>query len=321
MPLNRKKYHMDLYLASFEPLMNETPFRVLDHHPDGSLVALQVITNHPQTSTTAEFSGIWEIRTGRIVWAPENTIAMAWCADGKEICMLRERYDYDPAAHQIIGGALQSEFTYSWERRTWPEKTLISSCPLIMPTGWPTDLAISPCHTLAAFQWSDQGESGLEFLTITEDGDFQLLDTGLPISKSVTPLCFRSDGNAYPISSNLVTAPTFSQDGRYIVFGWHDDWAWWANRGDGQYVTNETLAKVGKCRIGFLEIIDWEERHVRTIAVTVNLPSGWRPPSIEGANELLGDPEFLDTEYFRVPLPTGELRTYHVNADPEADPF
>lgn len=306
---------MALDLASFEPLMDTPPYRVLDYHPDGMLVALQVLTSHPLTTTTASFSGIWDRHTRRLVWAPENVIAMAWGSDGKEVGLLRERYTYDPGMHAIIGSALQSEFTYTWERRTWPEQMLLSSCPLVIPTGWPETLAISPRHTLAAFQWFDQSESGLEFISLTEDGDFQLLETGLPISTSVTPHCFRPGGNGYPIGSNLATAPAFSPDGRYLVFGWHDEWTWWADLGEDAFLTDETPSKVGPCHAGFLEVLDWEERCAQTIAVTVSLPPSWHPPSLDGAGGLFGDPRFLDNEHFTLPLPTGEARTYHVHTD------
>ena len=126
---------MALDLASFEPLMGTPPYRVLDYHPDGMLVALQVLTSHPLTKATASFSGIWDQHTRRLVWTPENVIAMAWGSDGKEVGLLRERYTYDPGMHAIVGSALQSEFTYTWERRTWPEQMLLSSCPLVIPTG------------------------------------------------------------------------------------------------------------------------------------------------------------------------------------------
>ena len=117
---------MDLDLSTFEPFMGETPFRVLSRHAHDQFVALQVMADHPQTGHSSEFSALWDSLTGKIVWAPEHTIAMAWRPDGNQVGLLRERYAYNPDAHQIIGSPLQSEFTYTWERRSWPEKTLIS---------------------------------------------------------------------------------------------------------------------------------------------------------------------------------------------------
>ena len=35
--------------------------------------------------------------------------------------LIRERYAYDPTAYAVIGSALQSEFTSTWERQSWPD--------------------------------------------------------------------------------------------------------------------------------------------------------------------------------------------------------
>jgi hypothetical protein len=303
--------HVELDLTQFEPFMDEAPFRVLSLHPNGLLAALQVVTDHPQAGNTAEFSAIWNIETRSLVWQPEGVSALAWNVDGKEIGLIREHYDYDPTAHVLIGSALQSEFTYTWERLSWPEKELISSCPITIPTGWPEAIAISPRGNLAVFQWFDQGESGLEFLTLTKDSDFQLLDAGLPLSSSVRSNCLRSNGNGYPVGSNLATLPAFSPDGRYLVFGWQDAWAWWADLLPGAYVNNDTLAKVGECHMGVFEIIDWEMRAVRQVPVLVNLPPGWYPLGSGGPpEELMADPEFIDREHFLCVLPAGKIRIY-----------
>jgi hypothetical protein len=302
---------MELDLTGFEPFMGKAPFRVLSRHPNGLLVALQVVTNHPQTGCTADFGAIWNVETRKLVWKPEGVSALAWNVDGSEIGLICERYKYDPTAHVLIGSALQSEFTYTWERRSWPDKERISSCPITMPTGWPEAVAISPRGNLVVFQWFDQGESGLEFLTLTEDGDFQLLDTCLPLCASIRSIFLRAGGNGYPIGSNLATLPAFSPDGRFIVFGWQDDWAWWADLLPGEWVDDDTLAKVGECQMGVFEIIDWEIRTVRQIPVIVDLPPGWYPPGSGGPpEELMADPEFIDREHFQFVLPTGTTRVY-----------
>lgn len=300
-------------LAHFEPFLNESPFRVLSRHPDGQLVALQVVTSHPQARTTAEFSALWDGETGKLVWAPQGVHALALNEDGSELGLIRERYVYDPTAHVIIGSALQSEFSYTWERRSWPEKSLLHSCPIIMPTGWPEALAISPRGNLAVFQWFDQCESGLEFLSLTPEGDFQLRYTGLPLSGSVRPICLRFDGNGYPIGSNLATLPAFSPDGRFLVFGWQDDWVWWADLPPNAAPEDDTPARVGECQVGVFEIIDWDMRTVRQIPVIVDLPPGWRPPGTGGPpEELMADPIFIDHEHFQWLAPTGERRVYSI---------
>lgn len=304
---------MELDLTQFEPFIGATPFRVLSRHPNGLLVALQVITTHPQTGCTASFGAIWNVETRELVWEPEGASCLAWNADGSEIGLIREYYEYDPKAHRVIGSALQSEFTYRWERHSWPDKALISSCPITMPTGWPEATAISPRGNLAVFQWFDQGESGLEFLTLTEDGDFQLLDTGLPLSASIRSLCLRPGGNGYPVGSNLATLPAFSPDGRFIVFGWQADWTWWADLLPDECVDDNTATRTGEQQMGIFEIIDWETRTVRHLPVIVDLPPGWSPPGHGGPpEELMADPMFVDRKHFQFMLPTHKMHIYSV---------
>jgi len=304
---------MELEPALFEPFLNAVPFRVLSRHPGGLLVALQAVTSHPQTGGIAEFSALWDVQTHKLIWESEGVIALTWNSDGSELGLIREQYAYDPTAHAIIGSALQREFSYTWERLSWPEKGLLHSCPITMPMGWPATLAISPRGNLAVFQWFDQCESGLEFLTLTPEGDFQLPETGLPLSSSVRPNCLRTGGNGYPIGSNLATLPVFSLDGRFLVFGWQDDWEWWADLSPGASLDDDPASRGGECQMGVFEIIDWETRTVRQIPVVVNLSAGWRPTGTGGPpQELMADPIFIDGEHFQWLSPTGERRLYSV---------
>ena len=63
---------MELDLTHFEPLLNEAPFRVLSRHPNGLLVALQVVTSHPQAGGTAAFSALWDVQTRKLVEAADD---------------------------------------------------------------------------------------------------------------------------------------------------------------------------------------------------------------------------------------------------------
>ena len=342
----------------FEKLYHALPHVVRDRHPDGSLVVMQACAKIPciggpdaQTIRNAAMnvlkkmkrpvtpeslalfgvkdgpitdthlrSAVWDSQSGSLVWAPTNTIAMAWLHQGREVALLREGYDPQPEMHKVIGSPLQSEFTYTWERCSWPEKQFISSCSIIMPTGWPTALTISPCADLATFQWMDQGESGLEFIAISDQGDHQVLQTGLPILENVTDLCFRSSGNGFPIGSNLMAPPVFSPDGRYIVFAWQDGWKWWAeaSRTQGAGNASDFLRKTGTCQIGFVEVIDWEQRHVRELAISTTLPHSWSPSDFDDKTTislLSALPTFIDSEHFTLLLPTKEVKTYSIHEE------
>lgn len=154
----------------------------------------------------------------------------------------------------------------------------------------------------------DQCEAGLEFIVLGEGEDHQLLDAGLPLSNSVRPICLRENGNGYPIGSNLVaTNPAFSSDGRYIVFAWQGEWEWWAELIVDDYMTDGTIAKVGSCQVGWIEIIDWDKRQVRTVPVTVDLPADWKHPFLNMCEELMVDVQFIDDTHFTIHLPTGEV--------------
>ena len=337
----------------FEKLYGASPYVLRDRHPNGSLVVMQAYAQLPSATSPspqvikeaaikvmkkmnvpvtpenlAMFgvkegpiteprlrSAVWDEQSGALLWAPENTIAMAWLHHGTQIALLRERYDYQPEMHKILGSPLQSEFTYTWERRTWPRQELISSCSLTMPTGWPVTLVTSPHSDLAAFQWLDQSEGGLEFLALSEQGDVQLMQTGLPILESVTDLCFRSDGNGFPLGSNLMSPPAFSPDGRYLVVAWQQNWEWWIDESNNP-LDPSILQSV--CQIGYVEVLDWEDRHVWEVAITTVLLPGWPPSDLDDevtASLFLHPPLFIDDEHFTLLLPTKEIKTYSVHEE------
>lgn len=340
----------------FEKLYDTLPYKETDRHPDGLLVAMHAYAKIPRTAgpdaqtirsavthvlqkmkrpitpqnlalfgvkdgpLTDTFlrSAVWHLQSGALIWAPNNTIALAWLGGGHEVALLRERCDPDPERHPVLGSPLQTEFTYTWERRTWPGKELIHSCQICMPTGWPTALAISPCSDLAAFQWKDQGESGLEFIAISQRGDHQIMHTELPILENVTDLCFRPEGNGFPIGSNLTSPPTFSPDGRFIIFACQNGWDWWTGQGrmPNTASTADLFLKTSACQIGAIEIINWKHRHVREIAITplVNADTYTTKSSKEIEDNLVSSPPtFIDNEHFMLHLPTGEIQTYTVH--------
>src|SRR6476646_2629411 len=61
--------------STFDRLPRERPWQLLDRHPDGLHAAMQVIV---VLETTVERAAVWDVETGRIVWAPEGVSALAW---------------------------------------------------------------------------------------------------------------------------------------------------------------------------------------------------------------------------------------------------
>jgi hypothetical protein len=210
--------------SDFEPLHGERPYWFLDHHPDGQYVALQVVTT---LETTVERVGVWDQHTGKLVWAPEGVSALAWLEGGNQVAMLQEEYHRAPDHAAMIGSPLQREFAYTFVRATWPERGLIDSCGLHFPTGWPTDLVISPRENLAIVQWHDQEESGLEFVALGGDGPQQIEYTGL---SHLAPLRLTGGkgGGGFPLNTPFVFRSVFSPDGRYIVLAWQNEAVWWS---------------------------------------------------------------------------------------------
>lgn len=58
------------------------PHRLLDSHPNGSHLVLQ--------GGRGPESAVWEKETGRIVWAPDHAIALAWLKQGTQIAALSD---------------------------------------------------------------------------------------------------------------------------------------------------------------------------------------------------------------------------------------
>ncbi len=303
----------DSDFSTFEPLHGKRPYQLLDSHPNNQYVALQVVAI---LEALAERAGVWDRNTGKLVWAPEDVRALAWLYGGEQVAMLSEEYHRAPDHPAIIGSPLQREFTYTFFRASWPERGFIDSCGLHFPTGWPTDLVISPRGDLAIVQWHDQGESGLEFVTLEGDRPQQIEHTGLP---HLAPLALTGGkgGGGFPLNTPFTFRPVFSPDGRYIVMAWQDDGAWWDPRvcdANSAGKIMDPISPGGEFTLGTISILDWDELSHLAIPLVEQLPAGWRPePRADGGEGLLFEPPvFIDAEHFTLALPTGEIRTFSV---------
>lgn len=112
-----------------------------------------------------------------------------------------------------------------------------------------------------------------------------------------------------------MSPPAFSPDGRFIVLARQNGWDWWVEKAEKQPTARapDLPLNTRACQIGMVEIIDWERRHVREIAITTILgtDTSFAKPEKEAEENLISSPPlFLDNEHFTVLLPTKEIQTY-----------
>jgi len=91
------------------------------------------------------------------------------------VAIIREQVQLDPARPPTVGTLFQHEVHYTFERYRWPERELVGSCPLQLPAE-PWTLRLWPQHEVAVCEWGAQGESGLAWIWLAEDGDKQAQD-------------------------------------------------------------------------------------------------------------------------------------------------
>ena len=152
--------YFDVPAPEWEPFKGDAPIQLLDQHPSGQYVALQVIVLH---ETFVWRAAIWNTTTQTIVWNPGDANALCWLPGGHN-CWSCRKYLPTGRAAGIFLTPLQAEFRHLIERRTWPEQRLIDTIDVSFPTGWLVDVIVSPVAPLACFVWNNQCEAGIEFV-------------------------------------------------------------------------------------------------------------------------------------------------------------
>jgi hypothetical protein len=94
---------------------------------------------------------------------------LAWLKQGSEIVLLTDRPSIEKSER------VYEQHSFLFERRTWPDTALISSCEVSFPWCGPENMLVSPHENLVVMRWLDEGVSSWEFVILSETGDFQLL--------------------------------------------------------------------------------------------------------------------------------------------------
>jgi hypothetical protein len=267
-------------------LLGRNPDIILDQHPGGEFIAMQVgVAN----SIVHERAAVWKLSTRKIVWTEEDVVAVCWSSSADEIFVLRGTYERSPEHPGVVVTPLQRELSYSLEKRSWPALLLIARTPVKLPTGWPVHLAAVPRGTFVCCLWVDQSEAGVEFFSPAAGGISQVSDAGY-----------------YGASSNLIHGPFFTPNGQFMLLT-YGRYAWWNDSADSELPSRGGRHKVGWIVVG--KLLDWQ---YQVLEVNSTLPLGWCPKDPDAlCNEIMSG-SFVDGDRFRLTLPTGETRDFAV---------
>lgn len=264
----------------FEAFEGEKPFRLLDQHPDGKHLAMQVKT------ADVFLSAIWCADTKRVVCfrADADAHALAWLHQGTQMAVLQNPI-------------LSKDFlfvTYSW-----PQCDLLQQCSLRFPMGYLFDLVISPTNDFAVCQWTDQCEFGFEFVMLAEHRIVHLAQQGYMNQTTI-----------------YTTRPVFHPDGRFWVCCAQTNTSWWAD--ENTLEKYDQPGKGGQREIG--SILVFESAHLLgEIPLLITVPAGYLPPGIgtlEGVSDEpvdIADPVFLDGHHIMIRLPLGGTQIHDVS--------
>lgn len=273
---------------TFEALEGKKPDRLLDRHPDGKYLAMQVPT------ADAYLAAIWNSETKRLTWSPEDAHALAWLRQGTQIAALQ-----NPHVSEDFQFAIYS----------WPQGPLLQHCPLRFPMGYLFDLVISPTSDLAVCQWTDQCEFGYEFVAIHEE--------------HITHLVQDSYSNG---KTSYSTRPVFSSDGHLWVCAYQENTDWWENEdtlGHDGHLTRETKKEIGAIVV-FHQTQILGEIPLRLPIPSRYQPPNVSAPgffsqetkashSFPEGSEYIVDPVFLDTQHMMIRLPSGESQVHDLS--------
>jgi hypothetical protein len=264
-------------LSRFERMAGALPSKEIARHPAGIYVAMETEQAFPGV-------GIWETATGALVWANESVLAATWTPDGSELLLVQvdTSSTSDAAPHAPEDASDGCVF----ERRLWPQDTLVSACPLQLPfSSWPSDIWVAPTGALAAVRWVDQGASGWEVALLNSTDAVHLVGAGFELASEV----------------GIDTHPALNPNGHYAVSGYQ---TMYGRLPDHHWAPLQR----GRFEVGRIVVIDIAAGIYRDIVIDDAVPA-----KLHGTASRWADiPVFLDADNFELMLPTGAKRIYSV---------
>jgi len=229
-------------------------------------------------------------------WEPSETVALCWLRGGTEAGLVRYVYRHDPRRHFVIASPLQSEYTWSFERWSWPDMQLLRTIRIGNSTGWFTNVVESPDGKRAAVLWMEQDSAGVELLELDRYGDRQLVGQGLQLD------------------TNWVVGPVFSPDSRLLLLFCGRGDPWWAPHANGE----DTPSPGGTFDFGRVVVYDLRSRERNEIGIPVTVPRGWLPRQPWSHEDyLLEEGRSVSDREIELHVPTNEVVRLEVD---EAQP-
>src|SRR5688572_6098249 len=135
-------------MKRLEALDAVSPLDELDRHPEGHYVAMRTGWD---SEDRGERAAVWDVRTGKVAWAPPDAVAIAWMRDGSGLLVV-----FDETLHRL----------------SWPPGEPIAACdvPRRGGEGWIDGISVSQDDRLAAVRWFDQTEAGFELVDLRHRG-------------------------------------------------------------------------------------------------------------------------------------------------------
>lgn len=264
---------------TFEAFKGAKPYFLLDRHPDGTYLAMQV-------EDMADIAAaIWSTETKRLVWPPEGACALSWLQGGTQIAALQYPISVDE---------------YYFALYSWPQGQLLQECSVRFSYGFVFDLVVSPTNDLAICQWADQSEFGFEFLTLSDHSIVHLSQQGY-IKRG----------------TNRTTRPVFQPDGHLWVCAYQDNLDWYLDEDaqrDGHYVAKEGKRE----QLGALMVFH-QTQLLGEIPLIATVPADYHPEiTLAASPEELGylsesPPVFLDARHVMIRLPSGESQIHDLS--------